>query len=214
MKDIVIYGFGGFGREMATILKKINAEKPLWNLIGYIDDGYEPGTENRYGKVLGGLDYLNRYDRPLAVMLAIGTPSIVKKLVAGIRNENLEYPNIIAPSVFFYDRETIRLGRGNIITVGARISCDVTLGDFNILNSGVYLGHDVSIGNFNLLEPETRLSGGTKVGDMNFFGTRSTVLQYLKISDDTRIGACSLVVRNTKSGYLYMGNPAKKIEGI
>lgn len=214
MKDIVIYGFGGFGREMATILKKINTENPKWNLIGYIDDGYEPGTENRYGKVLGGLDYLNKYDKPLAVILAIGTPSVVKKLVDEIHNDIIEYPNIIAPSVFFYDRDTINLGHGNIITAGARISCDVTLGNFNILNSGVYLGHDVNIGNFNLLEPETRLSGGTIVGNMNFFGTRSTVLQYLKISDNTRIGACSLIVRNTKSGCLYMGNPAKKIEGI
>lgn len=214
MKDIVIYGFGGFGREMATILRKINAEKPFWNFLGYIDDSYKPGTENRYGKVLGGLDYLNSYDKPLAAMLAIGTPSVVRRLVKEIHNENLVYPNIIAPSVFFYDRDTVRLGQGNIITAGARISCDVTLGDFNILNSGVYLGHDVNIGNFNLLEPETRLSGGTIVGNLNFFGTRSTVLQYLKISDNTRIGACSLVVRNTKSGCLYMGNPAKKIEGI
>lgn len=214
MKDIAIYGFGGFGREMATILKKINTENPKWNFIGYIDDGHKPGEENRYGKILGGLDYLNRYNKPLAVMLAIGTPSVVKKLVDEIHNDNIYYPNIIAPSVFFYDQDTVNLGQGNIITAGARISCDVKLGNFNILNSGVYLGHDVNIGNFNLLEPETRLSGGTKVGNMNFFGARSTVLQYIKITDSTRIGACSLIVRNTKAGCLYMGNPAKIVEGI
>lgn len=32
---------------MATILGKINAKMSLWNLIGQIDYGHEPGTENR-----------------------------------------------------------------------------------------------------------------------------------------------------------------------
>ena len=214
MEDIVIYGFGGFGREMATILREINRREPTWNLLGYIDDGCEPGTSNRYGRVLGGMDYLNACQSKLAVMMAIGNPAVVRRLVEKIRNPNVFYPNIVAPSVYFYDGETVEFGKGNIVTAGARISCDVRLGDFNILNSGVYLGHDVQIGSYNLLEPETRLSGGTVVGDGNFFGARSAVLQYLKIGDDTRIGACSLVLRNTRSGCLYMGNPAKRIEGM
>jgi sugar O-acyltransferase (sialic acid O-acetyltransferase NeuD family) len=214
MKDIIIYGFGGFGREMATILGKINEIAPTWNLLGYIDDGYDPGIKNKYGKILGNIDFLNSYDKPVSVLIAIGTPSTVKKLVDNIHNPNVDYPNIVAPSVYFYDKNTVKLGKGNIITAGARISCDVCLGDFNILNSGVYLGHDVYIGNYNLLEPEVRLSGGVNVGNANFFGTRSTVLQYIKISDNTRIGACSLILRNPKGGCLYMGNPAKKIDGI
>lgn len=214
MKDVVIYGFGGFGREIASILKQINRDKPTWNLLGFIDDGYTVGESNRYGEILGGMDFLNSYQSDLSVIMAIGSSLVVKKLVCEIRNEKIVFPNIIAPSVHFYDRESLILGCGNIVTVGSRISCDVNLGDFNILNSGCCLGHDVRIGNYNLLEPETRLSGGTLVGDNNFFGTRCVILQYVKIGDNTRIGACSLIIRNTKSGYLYMGNPAKRIEGV
>lgn len=214
MEDIVIYGFGGFGREMAAIISEINRREPVWNLLGYVDDGCAPGERNRYGEVLGGIDWLNGHRDRLAVLMAIGNPSVVRTLVGRMNNPALFFPNIVAPSVYFYDRESVELGKGNIITAGSRISCDVRLGDFNVLNSGVYLGHDVRIGDYNLLEPETRLSGGTVVGDHNFFGTRSTVLQYLKIGDDTRIGACSLVLRNPRSGCLYMGNPAKKVEGI
>lgn len=214
MEDILIYGFGGFGREMATIINEINKYRPTWNLCGFIDDNCECGASNRYGKVLGNIDYLNHLEKKMAVIIAIGTPTVVNDIVGKINNPYIYFPNIIAPTVYFYDRDSLTLGKGNIITAGSRISCDVVLGNFNILNSGVYLGHDVRIGDFNLLEPETRLSGGTVVGNMNFFGTRSTVLQYIKIGDSTRIGACSLVLRNTKSGCLYMGNPAKKIEGL
>lgn len=214
MKDLVIYGFGGFGREMACIIKEINRNEPTWNLLGFIDDGYMAGERNKYGEVLGEIDFLNCYQSELSVIMAIGSPLVVKKLVSKIQNDKIVFPNIIAPSAYFYDRETLKLGLGNIITAGSRISCDVNLGNFNVLNSGCYLGHDVRIGNYNLLEPETRLSGGTVVGDHNFFGTRSAVLQYMKIGDNTRIGAFSLIIRNTQSGYLYMGNPAKRIEGI
>lgn len=212
MKDIAIYGFGGFGREVACLIAKINEVVPTWNLIGYFDDGQPVGIANRYGHVIGGLEAVNAYPTKLSLVIAIGTPKIVKHIYENICNPMVTFPNLVAPNIFWYDRSTINMGQGNIIAPGARISCDVQFGDFNILNSGCFLGHDVQIGNFNLLEPETRLSGGVSIGNENFFGARSTVLQYLKIGDNTRIGTGSFVMRNTKDGFLYMGNPAKKID--
>lgn len=38
MKDIAIYGAGGFGREVACLLNAINANDAIWNLIGFFDD--------------------------------------------------------------------------------------------------------------------------------------------------------------------------------
>ena len=39
MKEIAIYGFGGFGREVACLIRKINERQPRWKFIGYFDDG-------------------------------------------------------------------------------------------------------------------------------------------------------------------------------
>lgn len=36
MRDIAIYGAGGFGRETACLIKEINSVKPTWNLIGFL----------------------------------------------------------------------------------------------------------------------------------------------------------------------------------
>ena len=69
----------------------------------------------------------------------------------------------------------------------------------------------MQIGDFNVLFPDTRISGETTIGNRNFFGARSFIAQRLKIGSDTRIGAGSIVLRNTKDGNLYMGNPALKI---
>ena len=41
MKNIAIYGAGGFGREVACLLNIINEKEPTWNLVGFFDDGKE-----------------------------------------------------------------------------------------------------------------------------------------------------------------------------
>ena len=38
MKDIAIYGAGGFGREVACLIKRINEKAPTWNFIGFFDN--------------------------------------------------------------------------------------------------------------------------------------------------------------------------------
>jgi sugar O-acyltransferase (sialic acid O-acetyltransferase NeuD family) len=212
-QKIAIYGAGGFGREVACMINAINENEfePKWDLIGYFDDGLPKGFSNKYGSVLGGIEDLNRWDEPLNVVFSIATADILKSIIDQIANSNLVFPNLVAPNVLFLDKKTVKMGKGNLIFFGTRISCDVTIGDFNLMNGHVSLGHDASLGNFNVLGPMVRISGNTSVQDVNFFGVQSTVLQGLKIGSETKIGAGSIVMRNTKNGFLYMGNPAKKI---
>lgn len=59
MKDLYIIGAGGFGREVAWLVERINQINPTWNLKGFIDD-----NESRWGSkegnypVYGGGEYL------------------------------------------------------------------------------------------------------------------------------------------------------------
>lgn len=209
MKDIAIYGFGGFGREIASIIQSINNITPTWNIIGFFDDGVAKGTTNRYGEVLGNMEDLNSWSKPLNLVIAIASPTALQKLSSNIENQNICFPNIIAPTVLFFDKDTFVSGQGNVLCHNCRVSCDVELGNFNLLNGAVSLGHDVKLGDFNMMQPETRISGESVVGDVNFFGVRALVLQGLKIGDNTRIGASSVVMRKTKDGKTYFGNPAR-----
>lgn len=212
MKDLVIYGAGGFGREIAAIIQSINKVTPTWNALGFIDDGVPAGTSNSYGKVLGNLSFLNEFPNPISVVIAIASPKILEMLVQKITNPNISYPNIIAPDVLFFDKATLIIGKGNVLGFGCRLSTDVKLGNFNMVNGMTSIGHDVKIGDYNVFQPETRISGETNIGNSNFFGVRSLALQGLKIGNHTRIGAGSVVMRNTKDNCLYLGNPAKRVE--
>ncbi|MEI7676092.1 MAG: acetyltransferase [Bacteroidales bacterium] len=212
MKDIVIYGAGGFGREIASLIKTINLDTPTWRLVGFIDDGLPLATKNRYGEVIGDGDCLNMMETEISVFLAIANPAHRQSIVERITNKNINWPNLIAPDVKMLDQDSLQIGKGNIIFYSCRISCDVSIGDFNLMNSLVSFGHDVGIGSYNVLMPSTRISGETTIGNGNFFGVNSLVLQGLKIGSNTRIGAASVVMRNTKDNFLYFGNPARMIK--
>ncbi|QOJ30181.1 MAG: serine acetyltransferase [Ignavibacteriales bacterium] len=213
MKEIAIYGAGGFGKEVACILNKINEISPVWKLIGYFDDGIAPGEQiSHFGKVIGGLNKINAWSSPLNIAFAIGNPQILRKLVSNITNPNISFPNIIHPDVFFADPESFKIGVGNVFVRGCSFSCDVSVGDFNQMNSISSLAHDCKLGSYNVLMPLVRVSGGTEIGDCNFFGINAIILQNVKIGINTKIGAGSMVVRKTKDNSFYIGNPARRVD--
>lgn len=215
MKDIAIYGAGGFGREVACLIKLINASLvgPKWYFVGFFDDNEElSGSTNEYGKVLGGMKTLNEWNTPLDIAIAVGNPQAVRNIAEGIINPLVNFPNIIAPSVILLDKDNVRIGKGNLLCSGCLVSCNVEIGDFNIFNGNIPIGHDTKIGNYNVIMPSCNISGGITMGDCNFMGVKSAILQYLKVGNNTRIGAGSVVMRHTKDGYLYIGTPAQKID--
>ena len=213
MKNIAIFGAGGFGREVACLINKINQETPTWHLIGFFDDNPKlRHTKNEYGEVLGGIAELNAWSEPLSVAIAIGNPTSVRKIASKIQNIQIDFPNLLAPKTIFFDQDNVKFGKGNIICVGCCFSINVHVGDFNTFNSFITIGHDVRIGNYNSLMPASRLSGEVTLGDENLIGCAAVVLQQLKIGNKTKIGANSTLMGKTKDGHTYVGNPAKKMD--
>ena len=212
LKKILIYGAGGFGKEVASIINKINENKPTWELLGFIDDGVKQGTQiSHFGEVLGNYLFLGEVKESVSVAFAIGVPKTLQFVVKRIQNPLIGFPNIIHPEAYFADPKSLIIGKGNVIVKGCSFSVDVTIGNFNQFNSISALAHDARVGDYNVFMPLTRISGEVTIGNSNFFGIGSVVLQRIKIGNNTRIGAGSYLMKSTKDSYLYFGNPAKKI---
>lgn len=216
MKDIAIFGAGGFGREVACLIKQINETQVnhQWNLIGFFDDNNSLKDKmiSHFAPCLGGIVELNNWQKPISIVIAVGSPNAVATIVRKINNPNVDFPNMIHPSFSVNDIDTFQIGKGNIIQGGCAVTCDVSLGNFNVLNGSIVMGHDVKIGNYNCFMPAVRVSGEVHIGNCNFFGVGSIILQQLRIGNNIRLGAGSVLITKPKDGKLYMGNPAKKIE--
>lgn len=213
-KRIAIYGAGGFGREVAGGIQRINlSSDEEWEIVGFYDDNKPVGESvSHYGNVLGGIEELNAQTKPLALAIAVGSPSIRKLIREKITNPNVYFPNIIAPSFKVLDYNTFKIGEGNIIQDNCSATCDVTIGDFNVFNGLNVLGHDDVIGNFNVLMPSVHLSGNVHIGDCNLLGVNSVVLQKVKIGNHITLGAGSVLMTKPKDGNTYIGIPAKKFD--
>lgn len=213
MKDIAIYGAGGFGREIACLIRNINeaSTEPIWNFIGYFDDGIAPTEDFPYGPVLGGMNVVNAWNKPLDMAIAIGTPRIIELLVNKIANPNIDFPNVIAPDTKFLDKESCIIGKGNLICTSCLFSCNTKIGNFNQFNGSLSVGHDTTIGNFNSLMTGVRISGSVTVGSKTFWGFNSGILQMKQVEDNVTIGAGAVITRRAKSGNTYVGCPAKAL---
>ena len=211
LKQIAVFGAGGFGKEVVCVINKINKIKPTWKLIGFFDDGLEIGNQvSHFGKVLGNNKDLNLWKDNLSIVFAIGNVSAIRTIVNSLNNKLLDFPNLIHPEAFFADNASLKMGKGNLVLRGCSFSVDVEVGDFNQFNSLSSLAHDVQVDSFNVFMPLTRVSGDVKIGSFNSFGIGTIILQGIKIGNKVKVAPSSVVMRKTKDDCFYMGNPAKK----
>lgn len=210
MKDIAIFGAGGFGKEIACLIKHINDVTHQWNLIGFFDDGKEKGLQiSHYGKVLGGMTDINAYPNSLAMVIAIGNPASLRGVRNRVFNKNIYFPNLIAPDFGVSDPDAFSIGEGNIIGHGCSVSCDVTIGNFNIFNADIVMGHDAKVGDYNVIMPDIRISGEVSIGEENLIGVGSIILQQIAVGNRIHLGAGAVLMTKPKDGGTYLGNPAK-----
>ncbi len=65
MKDLYIIGAGGFGREVAWCVERINDVTPTWNLKGFDDNETRWKTKEDEYIVLGDCEYLKQQKKCL-----------------------------------------------------------------------------------------------------------------------------------------------------
>lgn len=211
MKNMIIIGAGGFGREVQWLIERMNQREKVWNILGYIDDGIEKGTVVDGYAVLGGIDYLHEYIGKTALVCAIGAAGTRRKVIEKVKQiGEFEFPNLIDPSVIMSER--IGMGEGNIICAGNILTVDIEIGDFNIINLDCTVGHDVVIKSFVTVYPSVNISGCVMVGANTELGTGSQVIQGISIGHDTIIGAGAVVVSDIQEAGTYIGIPAKRME--
>ncbi|TDS65010.1 acetyltransferase [Myroides indicus] len=212
MKDIAIFGAGGFGREVKTIIDAINKKKPnTYNFIGFYDDGIDKGTIINNFPVLGGIKELNQVEEGLALIVSIGDPKIKKKILDNIINSNIVYPTIIHPNVSI-SNDDVLIGSGTIICEGTIITCNIKIGDFVIFNLMCTVGHDTVIEDYCAFMPSVNISGEVHIQKSVYIGTGAKIINLLKIGENTIVGAGAVVSKTLPANCTAVGIPAKPIK--
>ncbi len=206
MKDIIIVGAGGFGREAYYVIKSINRIRPTWRIKGFIDDTEVNPRDFRIDlPVLGSIkEWCPSEGEHFA--LGISSPEGKEKVVRTLESRGAVFVTLIDPAALV--NEAAVIGRGSIISACSSIGDCSVIGNF-VHIAGSMIGQDVVIGDFSTTTGHTNVPN-TKIGKKVFLGSHSVILA--EVEDEAFVGAGSVVVNRVKSRSRVFGNPAKIID--
>jgi sugar O-acyltransferase (sialic acid O-acetyltransferase NeuD family) len=215
MRKMVIFGTGGFAREVLQILKDYeNTNKMLEEDVSFL--GFLDEDETKYGTllhgnpVLGGFNWLEE-NKDVEVIIGIGNPEAKKKIADRIKTiHEFQFPNIVHSNVVMGDY--IKLGEGNIICHGNILTTDIQIKNFVTINLNCTVGHDTVICDYVTVSPGVNVSGNVNIGEGTDLGTNCTIIQGREIGEWSIVGAGAVVVKDIPSFSTSVGNPAKVIK--
>lgn len=158
-------------------------------------------------------DFIQSYDQDskIEIFLAVGSNfkrnEIYKSLTS--KFSDLIFPSFIHPSSVV--SKTVKFGFGNFVGANSYIGPNTKIGNFTIINSGSIVEHDSEMLDFSSIGPGCELGGNVKIGLRSAVSIGSTVLQKINISDDSIIGAKSLLNKDCPNNVVMYGIPAKII---
>ena len=210
MRKVVIIGAGGHGREVADILRH-QASQDTVAPLGFVDE-----NTSLHGQEVDGLPVLGDWSwfegphaEGVAVVCAVGTPSVCAKLVR--RAEGLGLPFVRAVSPLAYVSTRARLGEGVTLFPHAVVNPGATLGDYSILNLGATVSHDVAIGSCCNINPGARLAGDVRVEKGCYIGMGAQLIQGVTVGAWSTVGAGAVVIRDLPPRCTAVGVPAAVI---
>lgn len=210
MKNLVIIGARGFGRELADWAKNCRGYGEDFCIKGFLDDKKDAlDGYGDYPSIIGNVeDYEFKSDDVFVV--ALGSPAWKRKYA------ELALAKGGKPYTLIHNQATIgahsKLGVGCLIQTGVRVSVDCEIGEFVTLLSYAVLGHDVRIGSYSHVGAFGFMGGFSSLGECVEMHPRASILPHKKIAASTIVGAGSVCIRNvSRIGTTVFGSPAKEI---
>ena len=212
MRKLYIIGAGGFGREVAWLVDRINSTGPVWRLQGFVDD-----DQRKHGRLegrhpgVGGTELLAGLDEEAWAVCAVGSACTRRKVVERMQQcGRVRFATLVDPSVLLSPSATI--GEGSIVCAGTILTVDVVVGKHVHINLDCTVGHDARISDYSTLYPGVHVSGCATVGQEAELGTGSQIIQGKRVGEGTILGAGSVVVRDLPEWCTAVGVPARPVK--
>jgi sugar O-acyltransferase (sialic acid O-acetyltransferase NeuD family) len=205
----VIYGAGGFAREVAWLAGDCGFE-----VSAFVDDDAAAwGAKLNDVPVMELAQARTRFGEARAIV-AVGSPATREQLTQRAQATGFEIVELIHPRV--ERSKWIEYGQGSVICAGNILTANIRIGNHVQMNLGCTIGHDVVLEDFATLAPGVHLSGWVHVGKGAYFGTGAVVINGtsdapIVIGERAVVGAGACVTKSVAPGVTVVGVPAKPL---
>lgn len=217
MKDIVIFGAGGLGREAVSLINAgINLRHPgTYNLRGFIVEKkyFQKDVMINGYPVLGTPEWLYEHKEEVCCALAIGDYSHERERIFHmLDDQGVVLETLVSGDA--YVPPQCKVGRGCYVGSGVFLPVNGEVGDGVFFNTQCIFGHDVKIGDFCTFYPRVTVSGRCVFGRHAKIGGCAYIVPGKTIGENSTIAAGSIVFSNVKAGTTVLGNPAKRMKEL
>lgn len=210
MIPLVFLTAGGTALDVLGLLHDVNAQRPSFQPLGFLDDAPRLKGATLHGlDVLGRLsDYRNFED---AVFLnCLGSPDnhwrrgeIIEPL--GIPEER--FATLVHPTAVVSRMSTI--GAGAIIYPHVFVGTGVRVGRQALLMSHASINHDAVIGDYSIIASGAIVLGKVAIGEHAYIGAGAAVHQNVSVGRRALVGMGGVVLKDVPDGHVVVGTPVR-----
>jgi sugar O-acyltransferase (sialic acid O-acetyltransferase NeuD family) len=210
--ELLIFGAGGFGREVASWAARAQWQGRHFEVAAFIDDNSEAEVLN--GRPVLTLDAAAARHPGAGVLATVGDPRLRERLIGKALEAGLQpTPPVVHPNVE-YDHQYVEIGEGVVICAGSILTVNIVVEPHAQINLDCTVGHDAVIGAYSTLSPGVHISGNVTLEPYAFIGTGAVTVNGvagspLTIGADAVIGAGAVVTKDIARGVTATGVPAR-----
>lgn len=209
MKNLILIGASGYGREIYDMIERINKKEKKYNVLGFIDDNKEIwDTKINTLKVLGGLDYVKEhfYGEKVHAVIAIASADVKRKIVNEL-DKYVKWETLIDPTAIVSNYCTI--GKGSLIGAFTQVGPNSKVGEFCSILYACSIGHDAILEDYVSSMDYCDITGYDYLEEGVYLGSSVAILPNIRICKDSIIGGGTVVVKDLLEKGTYIGVPAK-----
>lgn len=210
-ESLILFPFGGNAREAVVAIEALNAARPSYRILGYLDDDCERLRGTDY-PILGATEVW-RSHRGKARLLAVpGSPRSFRQRRGLIERFELRPEDavcIVDPSVRI--AASARVGMNSLVMAGCFVSAGARIGSHCVVLPNSVVSHDASLQDYAVIGSNVSVSGGVVIGENCYIGSGARIREGISIGAGAMVGIGAVVVRNVAPGEVVAGVPARRM---
>lgn len=209
MKDLVIIGAGGMGREIFYHAMECEGYEKEYRIKGFIDDNiHSLDSFEGFPTVLDTIDDYHICNNDVFIA-SNGSVKSKTQIVSKIIERGGIFISLIHPTARI--ARDAKLGEGLVIMRRADVGSSTQIGNYCFIQADSVIGHDAVVGDFCRIDCKVVCVGGVKVEEGATIHTSAVISHGVTIGKRAIVGALSMVIRNVKDDTTVVGNPALKL---